>query len=133
MIQGDPTFGHNPLQQIRNRTVTPLFTNWTDIGNAVGGAIFTYLLLACRWRHIGFFLHPIGLAVGASYAMHHIWSSLLVGWVVKSAITHWGGVQWYRRLRPFFMGLVVGDYLSALIWIVVGALTRTPYRLLPVP
>ncbi len=132
-LHGQRGFSYNPYNQIANWTRVPLFIDWTEICNAIGGAIFTHLLLVARWRYVGFFLHPIGFAVGASYSNFHIWSSLFLGWLVKTMITYCGGAHWYQRLRPVFMGLIVGEYIAALIWIVVGAITRVPYRLLPVP
>ncbi|MFQ6130467.1 MAG: DUF6785 family protein [Armatimonadota bacterium] len=132
-LYGGPWFSYNIYNEVANWTRQPLSIDWTEICNAIGGAIFTHLLLAARWRYAGFLLHPIGFAVGASYSNFHIWSSLLVGWLVKTAIMHCGGIRWYRRCRPLFMGLIVGEYMAALIWIVVGAITRVPYRLLPVP
>jgi len=132
-LHGQRGFSYNPYNQIANWTRVPLFIDWTEICNAIGGAIFTHLLLVARWRYVGFFLHPIGFAVGASYSNFHIWSSLFLGWLVKTMITYCGGAHWYQRLRPVFMGLIVGEYMAALIWIVVGAITRVPYRLLPVP
>jgi hypothetical protein len=85
-----------------------------------------------RWRSVGLSLHPIGFAVGASYSNFHIWSSLFVGWVVKTVIMYFGGARRHQRWRAVFMGLVVGEYMAALIWIVVGLITRVPYWVLPV-
>jgi hypothetical protein len=132
-LHGRRGFSYNPYNQIANWSLLPRPINWTEIFNALGGAIFTHLLLVARWRYVGFFLHPIGFAVGASYSNFHIWSSLFVGWLLKTVIIYCGGAHWYRRFRPVFMGLIIGEYLAALIWIVVGVITRIPYRLLPVP
>jgi hypothetical protein len=132
-LHGRSGFCFHPYNEVARWTQMPLPVNWTEIGNAVGGAAFTYLLLAARWRYVGFSLHPIGFAVGASYSNFYIWSSLFVGWLVKTLIMHCGGIRWHRRCRPLFMGLIVGEYMAAFIWIVVGAVTRVPYRALPVP
>lgn len=132
-LYGNLGFCFHPYNEVARWAQMPLPVNWTEIGNAIGGAAFTYLLFAVRWRYAGFSLHPIGFAVGASYSNFYIWSSLFVGWLVKALIMHYGGVRGFRRCRPIFMGFIVGEYAAALIWIVVGAVTRVPYRALPVP
>jgi hypothetical protein len=132
-LHGHRGFCYDPYNQIAHWSRVPLPVNWTEIGHALGGALFTYVMLLTRWRHAGYFLHPIGFAVGASYSNFHIWSSLLVGWLVKTGMMRGGGIRLYRRSRPAFIGLIVGEYLAALIWIVVGAVTRVPYRVLPMP
>jgi hypothetical protein len=82
---------------------------------------------------VGWALHPIGFAVGASYANFHLWSSMMFGWCIKQAIMKAGGLRLFRQARPLFIGLIVGDYLASGFWITVGLLTGTPYRILPVP
>ncbi len=132
-LYANPWFGHHIINETARWAQLPLPVNWTEIGNAIGGAVFTHLLLMARWRYVGFALHPVGFAVGASYSNFHIWSSLLVGWLIKTTIIRYGGARAFQRGRPIFMGLVIGEYAAALIWIIVGTITRVPYRALPVP
>jgi hypothetical protein len=49
--------------------------------------------------------------------------SIFIAWALKSIILRLGGVTLYHRLRPFFIGLVVGfflgvgtSYLVDIIW-----------------
>lgn len=59
--------------------------------------------------------HPAGFVYGTGIG-HLIWGSALVGWAVKLLVVRYGGAAQYRRLRPFFMGLVLGDLLMRLVW-----------------
>ena len=40
-----------------------------------------------------------------------IWGSALVAWLVKKLIIKYGGMNTYRKAKPFFVGLVAGALL----------------------
>jgi hypothetical protein len=92
-----------------------------------GGALFTALLFVARARFLWFPLHPIGFAFAGSYAMYTVWFSFLLGWLAKLLVTRYGGLRGFLRLRPCFLGLVVGDCLMASFWDLIGAATRVAY------
>ena len=60
-----------------------------------------------------------------------LWFSLLLGWVGKTLVLRFGGMKGYRAALPFFMGLILGDILNAIIWTAIGALTGIGYIMLP--
>lgn len=97
------------------------------------GALFVLVLFLCRTYVPGFYLHPAGFLVSSSWAMYMLWSSLFLGWLIKAPILHYGGIKTYRLLLPFFLGLILGDCLNAIIWTIIGLLTHgsTGYLLLP--
>ncbi len=64
-------------------------------------------------------LHPIGYIVANSYPMHAFWFSILIAWACKTIIMRLGGASLYHKLRPLFLGLVIGDTLAAAFWIIV--------------
>jgi hypothetical protein len=37
--------------------------------------------------------------------------SVLVAWMIKSAAIGYGGPRLFRRLRPLFLGLIMGDWM----------------------
>jgi hypothetical protein len=92
-----------------------------------GGALFTTGLILLRSRFLWFPLHPIGFAFAGSYAMYTVWFSFLIGWLCKLLVTRYGGLRGYMGVRPFFLGLVLGDCLMAAFWDVVGAATEVSY------
>jgi len=95
------------------------------------GALLILGLMWLRTRSTGFALHPIGFIIGSGYPINCIWFAIFVGWLMKAAIMHWGGYRGYRQVRPFFLGLIVGDAIAGAIWIVVGFATGKGYMLLP--
>ena len=37
---------------------------------------------------------------------------VLIGWTLSSVVRRIGGLKLYRQVRPAFLGLVLGDYLT---------------------
>ncbi len=60
-----------------------------------------------------------------------MWLSFLVAWILKTLILRYGGPTLYRRARPVFMGLILGDTFNAGVWIIVGLITKHGYSILP--
>ena len=100
--------------------------------NMLGGALLVLTLFVCRTKLPWFALHPSGFLIAGSYAMYMLWFSVFLGWLAKAPITHYGGAGAYRRLLPFFLGLILGDCLNALLWVGIGLITGTGYTLLPI-
>lgn len=132
-LWGTPNFTIASYQPLANLAQRPVEPSLPELRQTLGGALFTALLLALRARTAAWALHPIGFAVGASYANFHLWSSMMFGWAIKLALMKGGGLRLFRQARPCFIGLIVGDYLASGFWISIGLLTGTPYRILPVP
>ena len=105
--------------------------NLGGILQMAGGAVFTLLVFVCRSSIPGFSLHPAGFLVAATYPMYMMWFSLFLGWLLKGPIVRYGGMRGYRLALPFFLGLVLGDCLNAIGWVVIGLITHTGYSLLP--
>ena len=93
---------------------------WVFIGL---GALVTVFLFAMRTRFVWWPFHPMGWAMGPSWPMIQLWFSVLVGWMAKSVLLHYGSAKTYDRAKPFFMGLVVGEFVAAAIWLVVSHFT----------
>ena len=56
----------------------------------------------------------------------------LVGWLCKVVSLRYGGIRAYRAALPFFIGLILGDYVIASIWTLIGVATGvTMYRCFP--
>ncbi|HJN18187.1 MAG TPA: DUF6785 family protein, partial [Armatimonadota bacterium] len=96
----------------------------------LGGAGMLGMLLL-RTRASWFALHPIGFIIASGYPMGTLWFSIFLGWLFKAVIMRYADLEGYRKLKPLFMGLVVGDCLNGAAWIVVGLFTRVGYPILP--
>jgi hypothetical protein len=92
---------------------------WMLVG-AAAVAVTSWLRLTFVWWPI----HPLGLVMGTSYATRYLWFSLFLGWVVRLVTVRYSGLRGYVRTRPLFMGLIMGDVLGAVLWGIVGAITR---------
>jgi hypothetical protein len=97
---------------------------------AIGAATMAGLLFL-RHRFLWWPLHPLGYALGVTWAPFHLWFSVLLGWCAKLLVLRLGGFGPYRRLRPLFLGLILGEYLMTAIWSFVGLFTRVSYWGLP--
>ena len=68
-------------------------------------------------RFIWFPFHPAGYILGISSGTIDVyWFALLVCWTIKLLILKHGGATPYRKVVPFFMGLVVGDFIVGTYW-----------------
>jgi hypothetical protein len=92
---------------------------WLMVG-AAAVAVTSWLRLAFLWWPI----HPLGLVMGTSYATRHLWFSLFLGWLFRVVTVRYSGLRGYIRFRPVFMGIIMGDVLGALLWDIVGLVTR---------
>jgi Domain of unknown function (DUF6784) len=106
-----------------------MVTNPTDldlngiVAMAAGGVI-AILLGVMRLRFWWWPLHPVGFLASSCWGMHTAWMPFFVGWLFKVAVTRYGGLRLYRRTLPIAIGLIVGDFVSQGVWVVVGLLTQ---------
>jgi len=85
------------------------------IGAGVGFLI-TVALIALRSVFLRFPLHPLGFAMVTAYG-GPLWGPFFIVWVIKSLILRIGGMGMYRRMIPFFLGIVIGHFFTAgLVW-----------------
>lgn len=95
------------------------------------GATFTFLLGYMRSRFVWFPFHPAGYVL-ANTSMYWLWVPFLIAWTCKVLITRYAGIKGYRTALPFFLGLVLGDYVTSSLWALAGSLLRTNmYRCFP--
>jgi hypothetical protein len=91
-----------------------LWANWSWLGV---GAFLTWGMMWMRNNFLWFPLHPIGLIMCWPTAMYSMWFSIFLGWLCKVMIIRYSGTDTYRRLLPFFLGIVLGDIVSMLFWL----------------
>lgn len=87
-----------------------------------GGAIML-ALQALRSRFLWWPLHPLGYPMAGTFAMRNMWFSTLVAWAIKSIVLRYGGIPTYEKSRPFFLGLIVGDFFNIALWLVIEGFT----------
>ncbi|MCC6442735.1 MAG: hypothetical protein IT210_04660 [Armatimonadetes bacterium] len=94
----------------------PTGPDWHGITAIASGGAIAAALSFLRMRFLWFPLHPVGFLAANSWGMHLNWASFLIGWLLKTLITRYGGLKVYRRLLPFFVGMIVGEMLHTGIW-----------------
>ena len=106
----------------------PKGPKWAEIYSMFVGTGIISFLLVMRHQFIWWKLHPIGYVMGAVYSSYFLWSSMFIGWLLKYIILKTGGIGGYRKLRPLFMGLILGEYGIVGLWMVIGIFTGVDYR-----
>lgn len=84
------------------------------VGMGLAGALQWACVAIPRWP-----LHPIGLLLVGHFYGNTAWASVLLGWLIKSVLVYYGGAAAYKKFRPLFLGLILGEIFSAVIWTVV--------------
>lgn len=97
------------------------------------GALFTIFLTIMRMRFWWWPFHPLGYAMCTSWGLIVFWFPILVAWVLKSAILTAGGMRLYRRARPFFLGLIFGEFTMAVLCTLYACVTNNPVPFFPWP
>jgi hypothetical protein len=75
-----------------------------------------------RVRFSAWPIHPVIFLVWYSYPLCMFGTSFLIGWIVKTLVVKLGGARSYQGGKPFMMGLIAGDLLGGLVFMVAGAL-----------
>jgi len=110
---------------------TPVETSPWVIIFSVAGAIVMLILVICYHRVYWWPLHPLGYLTAYSSAMRILWFSFFIGWLCNALCMRYGGVLLFRKLRYFFVGLVVGDFFMGGTWALVGLFSDGSYLVLP--
>lgn len=94
------------------------FFAWTGLGLGLV-LVVSFLRLRFPWWP----LHPILFLVWNSYPMSYFSSSFLLGWLIKSLTNRFGGTTGYRSVRILMFGIIAGDVLGGLFFMVHGFIT----------
>ncbi|HJP32445.1 MAG TPA: DUF6785 family protein [Candidatus Latescibacteria bacterium] len=119
-FRGIPIFSGDWIT--RNINNPQAFHSW-HLGFTVVGGMLMAAMTYLKNHIMGFPFHPIGLALGLTHPVSSAWFSVFLAWSVKAAILKYGGASLYLGMRPLFLGLVLGTFVSAGVWLVVDALT----------
>ena len=104
---------------------SPVSPNFKDVLTMIIGAGATFFLFAMRRIFLWWPFHPIGYLMAGGYAMHHIWFSTFLGWLVKVVILKIGGIKIYQKLMPAFLGLILGEFVVIGAWALVDLIAGT--------
>ena len=121
---GNEVFGRRLERWINNPT-------GPNIGGSQSmgiGAVMTWLLYFLRHRFMWWPFHPIGYVMTAATwgGLADFWFSVFLGWLVKFVILTVFGLRVHQRAIPFFLGLVMGDYVFVSMWALIGTFFNIP-------
>jgi len=120
------SFGMQPYQRLQGWLMDPHGPEWGAIAAIFVGFACVMGLIAGRGRFAGWPFHPIGYAVSGGWSMNCLWLPLLIAWCAKAIILRYGRAKLYRAAMPFFLGLVLGEFMVGSVWTIIGIVKGIP-------
>lgn len=95
------------------------FSEWRHIffGGGLAALLQFLCQLSARWP-----LHPVALLFVGNWYAHRIGFSVLLGWLLKTLIVHYGGARTFRSSKALFLGLILGEVVAVVFWALVTAI-----------
>lgn len=84
----------------------PHWGGWFHTG--VGAAVMAALMAAQRYW-AWWPLHPLGYPISSTFSWMMV--SAFLAWAIKGIVLSYGGVRLYLAVRPFFLGLILGQFV----------------------
>ncbi|MDI6827630.1 MAG: hypothetical protein QME62_03995 [Armatimonadota bacterium] len=112
--------GNYAFDRLNSWVLNPKKPDGAALTAMAAGGTFAIFLTAMKSRFLWWPFHPIGYGLAVSYAMDYFWFTAFIGWFCKFLTLRYGGIKLYRTLLPFFMGLILGDYVIASTWTLIG-------------
>ena len=104
------------FEYAQSHIAEPVGPNWLGwMNSGIGGAVMGFLLVAQRlW--VWWPLHPIGFPVSSVFSW--MGYNALLAWIIKVVILKYGGPSLYRKVRPMFLGMIIGQFaIYGVFWI----------------
>ncbi len=95
------------------------------------GMLIAAILMVLRARLPWWPLNPIALPLSTVWYMDWFGFNVFLAWGVKSLVLKFGGAELYRKTRPLFIGIILGEVMCSGVWGVVdyftGMMRNWPY------
>jgi len=108
--------GREAFYRLSSWLNNPLPANVPAMAASGIGLLISMLLGFMRARFFWFPLHAAGYAVTSNKTMSFFWFSIFLSFVFKYVCLKQGGLRLYRRAIPFFLGLVLGEFIVTSFW-----------------
>ena len=119
-------FGREPYTLLENWLTYPDPPDVPALIAVAIGFCLTLVMLILRARLIWWHFHPLGYTLADDYAINWIWSSVLCGWALKLLVLKLGGIRVYRTALPFFIGLILGEFVLGSFWSLLSMVIGQP-------
>jgi hypothetical protein len=118
-------------ENVQNLIESPVRSgHWVLVFSLIG-ALVMLVLVICYHRFYWWPIHPLGYLTAYSSAMLLLWFSFFIGWFCNVLCMRYGGVVLFKKLRFFFIGLIIGDFFMGGTWAIVGLFSDASYLVLP--
>jgi hypothetical protein len=111
------------VARLRNAAEAGIPVNSLHLWSTLVGAAVTGALIYLQRNYLWWPVSPLGYLMGTSTSFEAIWFSMFIGWAISALMRRFSGLYGYRRMRPLFLGLVLGEFATAGIWIAIDSLT----------
>jgi len=109
---------------------TPSRVNSTQLLYVCIGFLMVVFLRVMRGSFLWWPFHPAGYALSVSFAMDYFWFCFFIAWGAKLIIVRFGGMKSHNAAVPFFLGLILGDYVAGSLWALYGPIQHlTTYKI----
>ena len=116
--------GRTAFNSLQGYLLNPPGVDVGGIKGIVGGALGVSFLMLMRLRYAWWPFHPVGYAMANTPPAGSSWMPFFIAWLAKVLLTRMGGMRLYRRALPFFLGLIVGDFLQGGFWTLLACFTK---------
>ena len=124
-------FAGRPFNRLQSWLTSPRAPDVPAIVAMIIGFLITGFLMIMRIKLFWWPFHPAGFAISSSWSMNVFWFSIFVSSVIKWLILKQGGINLHRKLIPFFLGLILGEFIIGSGWSLIGITLNKPmYRFL---
>ena len=79
-----------------------------------------------RYRFVWWPFHPLGFALSGTALSRLTSVTILVAWLLKLAMLKLVGAGFYRKSRPFFIGMLIAYIIQVALGLVVDAIWFQP-------
>jgi len=97
-----------------------LSTDWATVGWIGFGLGLVLVTAFARLRLPWWPLHPVLFLFWGTYPFSQFVVSFLIGWAIKAAVVKLVGAKGYHSVKPLMVGIIAGEILIGLAFIVYG-------------
>lgn len=119
-FRGCPSVPFTYIADVINHPTEISWPRWFFTGL---GAFIMTVLIFMRNRFLWWPLHPLGFVAGNTLEISQVWFSIFLAWLTKTILLRYGGAKVYTKTKHFFLGLVLGQFLIAGVWLIIDAVT----------
>ncbi len=119
------TYASQSLPQATFKTAHTMISNPTkavppQYGALALGAAVMFIVTVMRVRFYWWPLHSLGFLTASTWSAMNLWVPFLLGWLTKVVVLKYGGGGMLRKVRNFFLGVIVGEATLVGISAVLG-------------